>query len=122
MDVIVTPRYVAATLPALSILLPIRMLRPLRYINTGGSMTRVYTLVPLFLIIALGAGGVAARPGRAPRAAVRTSADDGIRECPEAHRVDTSSVEQLLTSGTAGIPEYNDCQRFIVNGRFESLS
>ncbi len=84
-------------------------------------MTRAYTLVPLFLTIALGAGGRAARPGRAPRAAVRTSADDGIRECPQAHGVDTSRVERLLTSGTAGIPEYNDCQRFIVNGGFDSL-
>jgi len=27
----------------------------------------------------------------------------------------------LLTSGTAGIPEYNDCQRFIVNEKFDSL-
>jgi hypothetical protein len=84
-------------------------------------MTRAYTLVPLFLIVALGAGGIAAPPGRAPRAAVRASADTGIRECPQAHSFDTSSVEPLLTSGTAGIPEYNDCQRFIVKGGFDSL-
>jgi hypothetical protein len=85
-------------------------------------MTRAYTLVPLFLTIALGAGRfMAAPPGRAPRAAVTTSVDTNIRECPQAHAFDTSSVEPLLTSGTAGIPEYNDCQRFIVKGGFDSL-
>ncbi len=46
-----------------------------------------------------------------------------IRECPEPHDSEAKGLNQLdqLTNRTDRIPEYNDCQRFIVNGKFDSL-
>ena len=82
-------------------------------------MTRGSRLVPLLFIVALSAGYGCPpdNPSSSPVGAV--SADTGIRECPEAHHAD--SVVLLLTGGTAGIPEYNDCQRFIVAGQYDKL-
>lgn len=77
-------------------------------------MTRAYRLVPVFLILALSAGSVARRTGARPQTY--------IRECAQAHwPQDSDLAVYLLASGTAGIPEYNDCQRFIIDGKYDSL-
>jgi len=62
---------------------------------------------------------VSVRSETSIHASVAQPPDTQIRECPQAH--DSIGAERPLTSGTSGIPEYNDCQRFIVAGGFDSL-
>ena len=84
-------------------------------------MTRAHRLVPLLFIVALSAGNGCTKdkPAASPPPS-SVSASSGIRECAQAHdSLDTAVI--LLTSGTSKIPEYNDCQRFIVNSAYDSL-
>jgi hypothetical protein len=82
-------------------------------------MTRVHMLIALCFTATLTSAGSSRGPLRIPRTGAIAPPDTEIRECPQAH--DSSPAEYLLTSGTSGIPEYNDCQRFIVNRKFDYL-
>ncbi len=81
-------------------------------------MKRARMVIPILVAGTLVAA-VSERAETPNPASVAQPPDTEIRECPQAH--DSTGGAEILTSGSSGIPEFNDCQRFIVAGKFDSL-